>query len=64
MITQQLNCVIHTKQDAYATPQTQSGNQNSFSVLKGLRTRHGKRLESVPSAVMEEVLARLAPIFL
>jgi mRNA-degrading endonuclease toxin of MazEF toxin-antitoxin module len=29
-----------------------------------VRARRGKRLESVPLAVMEEVLARLAPIFL
>ena len=29
-----------------------------------LKARNGKLLERVPSAVMEEVLARLAPIFL
>jgi mRNA-degrading endonuclease toxin of MazEF toxin-antitoxin module len=29
-----------------------------------LSARAGKRLESVPSAVMNEVLARLAPIFM
>lgn len=28
-----------------------------------LSARHGRRLESVPEAVMEEVLARLAPLF-
>lgn len=28
-----------------------------------LAARSGKRLESVPAAIMEEVLARLAPIF-
>jgi mRNA-degrading endonuclease toxin of MazEF toxin-antitoxin module len=28
-----------------------------------LGARHGKRLEAVPDAVMDEVLARLAPIF-
>lgn len=28
-----------------------------------LRSRHGRRLESVPNAIMAEVLARLAPIF-
>ena len=29
-----------------------------------LRARSGKRLERVPSPIMDEVLARLAPIFL
>ena len=29
-----------------------------------LKARNGKRLERVPSAVIDEVLARLAPIFL
>ena len=29
-----------------------------------LKARNGKRLERVPSSVMDEVLARLAPIFL
>jgi len=29
-----------------------------------LKARNGKRLECVPSAVMDEVLARLAPVFL
>ena len=29
-----------------------------------LKARSGKRLERVPSAIMDEVLARLAPIFL
>jgi mRNA interferase ChpB len=28
-----------------------------------LSARHGKKLESVPEAIMDEVLARLAPIF-
>ena len=28
-----------------------------------LGARHGRKLESVPAAIMEEVLARLAPIF-
>jgi mRNA interferase ChpB len=28
-----------------------------------LSARHGKKLESVPAAIMAEVLARLAPIF-
>ena len=28
-----------------------------------LSSRHGRRLESVPGAVMEEVLAKLAPLF-
>ena len=28
-----------------------------------LATRNGRKLESVPAAIMEEVLARLAPIF-
>ena len=28
-----------------------------------LGARHGKKLESVPDAIMDEVLARLAPIF-
>jgi mRNA-degrading endonuclease toxin of MazEF toxin-antitoxin module len=28
-----------------------------------LRARAGKKLESVPSAIMDEVLAKLAPIF-
>ena len=28
-----------------------------------LRARGGKKLESVPTAIMDEVLARLAPIF-
>ena len=28
-----------------------------------LSSRHGRRLESVPDAVMEEVLAKLAPLF-
>jgi mRNA-degrading endonuclease toxin of MazEF toxin-antitoxin module len=28
-----------------------------------LKARGGKRLESVPAAIMEEVLARIAPIF-
>jgi mRNA-degrading endonuclease toxin of MazEF toxin-antitoxin module len=28
-----------------------------------LAARHGKRLESVPEAIVDEVLARLAPIF-
>ena len=28
-----------------------------------LAARHGKKLESVPEAIMDEVLARLAPIF-
>jgi mRNA-degrading endonuclease toxin of MazEF toxin-antitoxin module len=28
-----------------------------------LRARGGKKLESVPSAIMDEVLAKLAPIF-
>jgi mRNA-degrading endonuclease toxin of MazEF toxin-antitoxin module len=28
-----------------------------------LGARHGRRLESVPATVMDEVLARLAPIF-
>ena len=28
-----------------------------------LKARNGKRLERIPSAVMDEVLARLAPIF-
>jgi mRNA-degrading endonuclease toxin of MazEF toxin-antitoxin module len=28
-----------------------------------LRARGGKKLESVPAAIMDEVLARLAPIF-
>jgi mRNA-degrading endonuclease toxin of MazEF toxin-antitoxin module len=28
-----------------------------------LSTRHGRKLETVPDAVMEEVLARLSPIF-
>jgi mRNA-degrading endonuclease toxin of MazEF toxin-antitoxin module len=30
---------------------------------RGLRARGGKKLETVPAAVMEEVLARLAAIF-
>jgi mRNA-degrading endonuclease toxin of MazEF toxin-antitoxin module len=29
-----------------------------------LKARNGKRLERIPSSVMDEVLARLAPIFL
>ena len=29
-----------------------------------LKARNGKRLERVPAAVMDEVLARLAPIFM
>jgi len=28
-----------------------------------LKARHGKRLEKIPSAYMDEVLAKLAPIF-
>ena len=28
-----------------------------------LKARHGKRLEKVPPAIMDEVLAKLAPIF-
>jgi mRNA interferase ChpB len=28
-----------------------------------LASRHGRKLESVPSVIMEEVLARLAPLF-
>lgn len=28
-----------------------------------LHSRHGRKLESVPSDIMEEVLARLAPLF-
>ena len=28
-----------------------------------LKARHGRRLESVPAAIMSEVLARLAPLF-
>jgi len=28
-----------------------------------LAARHGKRLENIPQEIMEEVLARLAPIF-
>jgi mRNA-degrading endonuclease toxin of MazEF toxin-antitoxin module len=28
-----------------------------------VKARHGKRLESLPSELMEEVLARVAPIF-
>jgi mRNA-degrading endonuclease toxin of MazEF toxin-antitoxin module len=28
-----------------------------------LATRHGRKLESIPAAVMEEVLARVSPIF-
>lgn len=28
-----------------------------------LRARHGRRLESVPEAIVHEVLARLAPLF-
>jgi mRNA interferase ChpB len=28
-----------------------------------LNSRHGRKLESVPSGIMEEVLARLAPLF-
>ena len=28
-----------------------------------LSSRHGRKLESVPDAVMEEVLAKLAPLF-
>jgi mRNA-degrading endonuclease toxin of MazEF toxin-antitoxin module len=28
-----------------------------------LTARHGKKLESVPAAIIDEVLARLAPIF-
>lgn len=28
-----------------------------------LGARHGRKLESVPAAIMDEVLARLAPLF-
>ncbi len=28
-----------------------------------LKARHGKRLEQLPASIMEEVLAKLAPIF-
>jgi mRNA interferase ChpB len=31
--------------------------------LLDLNARHGRKLESVPAPIMEEVMARLAPIF-
>ena len=53
----------------FAVPLTGTGTKTTGVVrcdqprALDLRARGGKRLESVPSTVMDEVLARLSPIF-
>ena len=53
----------------FAVPLTGAGTKTTGVVrcdqprALDLRARFGKKLESVPSAIMDEVLARLAPIF-
>lgn len=53
----------------FAVPLTGAGTQTAGVVrcdqprALDLRARGGKRLESVPAAIMDEVLARLATIF-
>lgn len=53
----------------FAVPLTGSGTKTAGVVrcdqprALDLRARGGKKLERVPSAIMDEVLARLAPIF-
>lgn len=53
----------------FAVPLAASGTQTTGVVrcdqprALDLKARSGKKLESVPTAIMEEVLARLAPIF-
>ncbi len=53
----------------FAVPLTGAGTKTTGVVrcdqprALDLRARGGKRLESVPDAIMDEVLAKLAPIF-
>ncbi|HXB22524.1 MAG TPA: type II toxin-antitoxin system PemK/MazF family toxin [Candidatus Solibacter sp.] len=53
----------------FAVPLTGAGTKTTGVVrcdqprALDLRARGGKKLESVPNAIMEEVLGRLAPIF-
>ena len=53
----------------FAVPLTGTGTKTTGVVrcdqprALDLRARGGKKLESVPEAIMDEVLARLAPIF-
>ena len=53
----------------FAVPLTGAGTRTTGVVrcdqprALDLRVRGGKKLESVPAAIMDEVLARLAPIF-
>jgi mRNA-degrading endonuclease toxin of MazEF toxin-antitoxin module len=53
----------------FAVPLTGSGIQTTGVVrcdqprALDLGARNGKKLESVPGAIMDEVMARLAPIF-
>jgi len=53
----------------FAVPLTGAGTKTTGVVrcdqprALDLRARGGKKLESVPEAIMDEVLARLAPIF-
>jgi mRNA-degrading endonuclease toxin of MazEF toxin-antitoxin module len=53
----------------FAVPLTGAGTKTTGVVrcdqprALDLRARGGKKLESVPGAIMEEVLAKLAPIF-
>lgn len=53
----------------FAVPLTGAGTKTTGIVrcdqprALDLGARHGKKLESVPAAVIDEVLARLAPIF-
>jgi len=53
----------------FAVPLTGTGTRTTGVVRCGqprtldLAARHGRKLESVPDAIMDEVLARTAPIF-
>jgi mRNA-degrading endonuclease toxin of MazEF toxin-antitoxin module len=53
----------------FAVPLTGAGTQTTGVVrcdqprALDLRARGGKKLEKIPTEIMEEVLARLAPIF-
>ncbi|MGA2039115.1 MAG: type II toxin-antitoxin system PemK/MazF family toxin [Bryobacteraceae bacterium] len=53
----------------FAVPLTDAGTKTTGVVrcdqprALDLATRHGRKLESIPAAVMEEVLARVSPIF-
>lgn len=53
----------------FAVPLTAAGTKTTGVVrcdqprALDLRARHGRKLESLPAHIMDEVLARLAPIF-